>query len=120
MKFLLDVHIAFKIKNFLINDCGAEAIHVNNILDGYYSSDHQIAYYADENEFTVITKDIDFRNAYFLKQTPKRIIRICLGNISNHELISLLRKHWEVIEKMHQQYKAFYCEISKEGISLID
>lgn len=120
MKFLLDVHIAFKIKNFLINNCRVEAIHVNTILDGYYSSDRQIAAYADKHGLTVITKDIDFRNAYFLKQTPKRIIRICLGNISNQELILLIDKHWDIIKKMHHQYTAFYCEISKEGISLID
>lgn len=68
---------------------------------------------------TVITKDIDFRNAHFIKQTPRRIIRICLGNISNQDLISLLKKHWQVIEKMHQKYDRFYCEINKEDISLI-
>ena len=119
MKFLLDVHIAFKIKNFLINDRLVEAIHVNNILDGYHSSDHQIASFADKHGLTVITKDIDFRNTYFIKQIPKRIIRICLGNISTQDLISLLKAHWLVIEKTHQQYDRFYCEISKEDISLI-
>lgn len=87
MKFLLDVYIAFKIRNFLIGECHVQAIHVNSILDGYYSSDRQIAAYADEHGLTVITKDIDFRNACFLRQTPKRMIRGCLGNVSKLELI---------------------------------
>ena len=118
MKFLLDVHISFKIQKFLIHDCHCEAIHINNILNGFYSSDDQIASFADQNGLTVITKDIDFRNTYFLKQTPSRIIRVCLGNINNQDLIRLLKKHWSTIEKIHRQNTLFYCEISHEGILL--
>lgn len=86
MKFLLDVHISFKIKSFLIQECHCDAIHVNDILNGFYSTDNQISSYADENGLTVVTKDIDFRNTFFLRRIPGRIIRICLGNISNQEL----------------------------------
>ncbi|WP_409049702.1 DUF5615 family PIN-like protein [Runella sp. MFBS21] len=31
----------------------------------------------------VVTKDEDFRNSFFLQHTPRKLIRIILGNISN-------------------------------------
>ena len=118
MKFLLDVHIAFKVKRFLIAHGDAETVHVNEILAGCHSADRQIAAYADTNGMTVLTKDIDFRNAYFLEKRPRRIIRICLGNISNEDLISLLGHYWPDIVRMHEQHERFYCEISKGDIFL--
>jgi len=60
MRFLCDVHISFKVQKHL-NSLGFETIHVNNILDSWFSKDSDISKYADENDLIVITKDSDFR-----------------------------------------------------------
>lgn len=92
MKFLCDVHISFKLVKFL-NDSGFESIHVNNILNGYYTKDKDICKFADSNDFIVISKDADFRDSFYLKKTPKKFVKINLGNISNQDLISIIIRY---------------------------
>ena len=82
MKFLLDVHIAYKLIKVL-NELGHEVIHVNNILNKWFTKDADICKYADDNNCIVVTKDTDFRKSYFLKNTLKKLIKVNLGNISN-------------------------------------
>ena len=74
MKFICDVHISYKIVNFL-SGIGYEAIYVNNILDKWLTKDKDICKYADSNELIVITKDYDFRDSFFLRKTPKKLIK---------------------------------------------
>ena len=63
MKFLCDVHISFKLVNFLSNS-GFETIHVNQILDRWNTKDKDICEYADAGDWIVVTKDYDFRNSF--------------------------------------------------------
>lgn len=91
-KVLCDVHIAFKIVRFF-KDQGFEAIHVNDILDSYYTKDADISDYADRNGFVVVTKDADFQNSHLLKSTPERLLKISLGNLSTKKLLIVLEKH---------------------------
>ena len=88
MKFLCDVHISYKIVRYLIS-LSFEAIHVNDILDKWFTSDRDICKYADEHNMIVITKDYDFRASYYLRNTPKKLIKINLGNIANNELVEI-------------------------------
>ena len=91
MKVLCDVHISFKLVTFF-RSRNIEATHVNTILDSFYSADKAIAAYADHYNMIVITKDVDFRNSYFIKKTPQRLIRICLGNINTTDLIIIFEQ----------------------------
>jgi predicted nuclease of predicted toxin-antitoxin system len=118
MKFLCDVHISHKIVAHL-KSLGFEAIHVNNILDRSESKDSDICKYADENGFVVITKDSDFRNFYFIKQTPKKIIKINLGNIANNELIEIFSENIKSIASLHLKSN-FLLEMDKENMNLIE
>ncbi len=86
MKLLCDVHISFKLVNYL-RSLGYETVHVNQILDKWFTKDDAISSYADENDMIVLTKDIDFRNSFLIKNTPKKLVRIKLGNLSNAILI---------------------------------
>lgn len=117
MKVLCDVHISYKLVNFFI-DNGIEAVHINNILNKWNTKDKDICNHADLNNFVVITKDVDFRNSHIVKRTPKKLIRIILGNISNNELIEIFRKNLTDIKK---KFKKEYCyiEIRKANISVI-
>ncbi|WP_395045252.1 DUF5615 family PIN-like protein [Flavobacterium sp.] len=71
MKFLCDVHISFKLVN-AIKNLGFDCIHVNSILDKWFSKDSEITKFADENDYIMITKDADFRDSFFIKQSPKK------------------------------------------------
>jgi len=111
MKVVCDVHIPFKLISFLRSK-NIEAAHVNNILNSFYTSDKAIADYADKNNLVVITKDIDFRNSYFIQRSLQRVIRICLGNIPTAGLIMIFEKHLDFLIELYQTTPQFYIEIS--------
>jgi predicted nuclease of predicted toxin-antitoxin system len=111
MEFICDVHIPFRLTNYLIKK-GHLAIHVNNILQGSKSKDIEIAKFADFHNQIVICKDEDFENLHFATNTPRKLIRILLGNSSNSELIQVFEKHLVEIEKL-KNFDRFYVEIGK-------
>ena len=112
MKFLCDVHISYKIVRHLIS-LSFEAIHVNDILNNWFTSDKDICKYADEHNMIVITKDYDFRASYYLKNTPKKLIKINLGNIANNELVDIFSDNINAIKKLNEK-NSFIIEIDKE------
>ena len=117
MKIICDVHITYKLVNFL-NSKGIETVHINDILDKWYTKDKEICAYADKNNYVVLTKDIDFRNTFFLQDTPKKLIRVSLGNIRNQELIDIFDKNLDKIIKS-LECNSCYLEIEKDNILVI-
>lgn len=117
MRFLCDVHISYKIVNHL-NAIGFETIHVNEILNKWFTKDKDICHYADSNDLILITKDSDFRDSYFVKNTPKKLIKINLGNISNVELIKVLSDNISSIQKLDSEER-FLVEVEKNYITYI-
>ena len=61
----------------------------------------------------MIPKDADFRDGFFLKKTPKKLIKVDLGNISNQELIDILDSHLSDIEKLLRR-ASFLIELGKD------
>jgi predicted nuclease of predicted toxin-antitoxin system len=118
MKIICDVHISFKVTNFL-NQEGFEAVHVNHILDGDVTKDQKIADYADKNEYAILTKDMDFQHSHFIKSSPKKLIKINLGNISTKILIEILASQIETIKEIFVKQQ-FLIEIDKDFIRIID
>jgi predicted nuclease of predicted toxin-antitoxin system len=94
---------------------GFEAIHVNEILDGWNTLDNKICEFADQNDFIVITKDTDFRNSFYIKKSPKKLIKINLGNISNIELIQIISENLRHIQTLNNQ-PIFIIEVEKSFI----
>ncbi len=74
MRFLYDVHISYKLTKHLI-DLGFEAIHVNEILNKSETKDSDLCKFADQNDYIIVSKDSDFRDSYFVKQSPKKLIK---------------------------------------------
>jgi predicted nuclease of predicted toxin-antitoxin system len=118
MKFLCDVHISYKIVRYLIN-LGFEAIHINDILNKSETKDSDICKYADQNDYAVITKDSDFRNSFLVKQTPKKLIKINLGNISNSALQNIFSSNIKSITGLSDR-ESFLLEIDPDNINLIE
>lgn len=111
MNFLCDVHIPIKLAKFLESK-GHFARHVNQLPAKWHTSDAEICASADQNQWIVITKDEDFRASFLLRRTPRKLIHISLGNISNDALINLISGHLDLIEDVDKnQY--FFLELGK-------
>jgi predicted nuclease of predicted toxin-antitoxin system len=117
MQFICDVHISFRIVKFLESK-GYHSMHVNDLPDKWYTKDNDISKYADTNGYILITKDADFRNSYFIRKSPKKLIKINLGNISNNALIEILSEILDVLEKV-DLLPHFLIEIEKNYYNLI-
>ncbi len=67
---------------------------------------------ADQNQWIVITKDEDFRASFLLRRTPRKLVRISLGNISNDTLIELFSEHLALSNALTKT-NFFYLELGK-------
>ncbi len=114
MKFLCDVHISIKLVKFLISK-NHDCIHVNNILNNWYTKDEDIAKYVDQNNLILISKDADFRDSHYLKNTPKKLVKINLGNISNADLILIIENNLVKLEKLNS-IESFILEIDNNSL----
>lgn len=54
--------------------------------------------FARENDFTIVTKDVDFIDRSALLGFPPKVIWIRLGNCTTTEIESALRRHHEDID----------------------
>ncbi len=118
MKILCDVHIAIKVAKFLQSK-GIETEHVNQILDKSHTKDNHISQYAHKNDFTVLTKDKDFKDSHFLKQSPHKLIKVNLGNISTNNLIVTIDNVLEKLENLFSSNKKCYVEINQDELIII-
>lgn len=117
MKFLCDVHIAIKLaKHF--NKLGFECIHINTILDKWFTTDSAIAKYSDANDFILVTKDFDFKNSFLVNKTPKKLIKINLGNISNERLIEIFNRFISEIETINNNHNQYMIEIDTDFLKV--
>lgn len=114
MKILCDVHIARKVVRFF-ESVDIEATHVNDILDSWYTKDQDIAEFADQNGYVVITKDVDFRTSHLVKGSPKKLLKINLGNISTSRLIEILNTNLKFLEEQFENEKCFI-EVNPDSI----
>ena len=114
MKFICDVHISYKLVNHL-RILEFEVFHIIEILDKWLTSDSKICNYADQNDFIVVTKDSDFRNSFYIKKSPKKLIKINLGNISNQELIKIFSDNLDYFTALNKK-EMFIVEMDKTSI----
>jgi predicted nuclease of predicted toxin-antitoxin system len=119
MKILCDVHISIKIAKLFASK-GIASVHVNDILDKWFTSDIKISDFADENDFTVITKDSDFKNSHFIKRSPKKLIKINLGNISTIRLLEIFESCYTLINEKFDNNLECYFEINSDYFLIIN
>jgi predicted nuclease of predicted toxin-antitoxin system len=105
--------------NFFIEN-GIKAIHGSEILDGWRTKDADFCRYADDNRYTIISKDRDFLNSHFLKGTPKSLIKINLGNISNNELLEIFSENLRSIKSTVENNKIVVIEINIDSINVLE
>ena len=118
MKVICDVHLPKRLVAFFA-DNGIEAIHGSEILDGWQTKDSDFCKYADENSCAIITKDSDFRNSHFLQNTPQKLIKVNLGNISNDRLINIFKERLPQILLALKNEKIII-EINENMLSILE
>lgn len=115
MKFLCDVHISKKLSKHL-EALGFPSEHVNHILNGCFTADAAISNYVDTNGVILITKDRDFKNSHLLMNSPKKLIKVNLGNTSNERLTELFETNIRSIEKVENEFESFLIEMNQDGL----
>ena len=114
--FVLDVHLPRQLAALLIHK-GHEAIHVLDILNKARTKDTDIRKHADLNGLILITKDRDFVTSHTFLRSPKKLIKINLGNVSNEELLHIFEKNWKAISGIIENAE-YMIELDRIGIAL--
>ena len=89
MRFLCDVHIPIRLSKQL-SAAGYDSTHVNRLPARWHTSDQDIARLADQEDRILITKDSDFRDSAIVRGTPRKLIKVNLGNIPHQALSEML------------------------------
>jgi predicted nuclease of predicted toxin-antitoxin system len=91
-------------------------LHTIRLPDGNRSTDSQIAQHADTESRVVVTKDQDFRDGHLLGQSPRRLLVVATGNITNDALLSLFELHLDAIVSGLRE--ADFVELSQDALAL--
>jgi predicted nuclease of predicted toxin-antitoxin system len=115
VKFLIDAQLPTRLAEFL-NRAGHDALHTSELPDGNRSTDRQVALRADTGDRVVVTKDQDFRDGHLLTASPRRLLVVATGNITNSALLSLVERHLGAIVLAFED--ADYVEMSDDSLAL--
>jgi predicted nuclease of predicted toxin-antitoxin system len=96
VKFLVDAQLPLRLARLLAR-AGHDALHTINLADGNRTTDREVAQRADTDGRIVVTKDRDFRDSHLLSNSPRRLLVVATGNISNNALLDLVEAHLDVI-----------------------
>jgi len=91
VRVLVDAHLPKRLSEFL-SAHDIESKHTLDLPKMNATPDTEITRYADEENRIVISKDSDFLDNYILDGSPKKLLIISTGNISNRDLIGLFEK----------------------------
>jgi predicted nuclease of predicted toxin-antitoxin system len=88
VKLLLDENLSPRLCR-LLADAYPKSTHVRDIgLRG--ADDDRLWVYARDNEFTLVSKDNDFRQLSFLRGSPPKIVWLAVGNAPTAAIADLL------------------------------
>mgnify|MGYP001801828795 CR=1 FL=1 len=117
MKLLCDDQISYKIARSLARHA-EEVIHINTILEKWHTTDQAICKYADSQDFIVVTKDKDFKYGHLMRRSPKKLILITMGNLSNEHVMNVLNKAMKFI-KAESKNPSFFIAVNSNYIFTI-
>ncbi len=96
MKFLIDAQLPARLARFL-QHAGHDAVHTSVLPTGNHTTDTRITEIADGQSRVVVTKDRDFRDGHLLWGSPRRLLVVATGNITNTELLALFQRNLDAI-----------------------
>lgn len=98
MKVLFDHNLSPRLVNRLL-DLFPESTHVY-LLDMDQADDRDVWNYAQNNGFTIVTRDSDYNELLTLRGFPPKVIWIRRGNCSTAEIETMLRSHLTDIQAL--------------------
>jgi predicted nuclease of predicted toxin-antitoxin system len=113
VKFLIDAQLPVRLANYLAQ-AGHEVRHSSTLPDGNRTPDHVLAALADADDWVMITKDRDFEISHALRRTPRRLLLVTTGNITNSDLIGLFEGFLAIVEQ--ELSSADYVELSADAV----
>ena len=116
MIFLLDVHLPRALAAYLKGK-GYDSMHVLDILDGARTKDVDIRKYADSQSMTLVSKDKDFVTSHAFLRSPKKLIKVNLGNVSNEELLNIFERNWLTFSGIADKTE-YMIELDRVGVVL--
>ncbi len=96
MRFLVDAQLPARLATWL-SEHGHDSLHTNALPDGNRTGDSEITSLADADDRVVVTKDRDFRDGHILSGTPRQLLVVATGNITNNELMAAFNQHLATI-----------------------
>lgn len=98
MRFIVDAQLPRDLVGFL-KARGHEAVHTAELPEKNHTPDEEIRRMADSKNLIVVSKDDDFVTSHLLRGTPRQVLLISTGNISNPELLHIMHENIESLEK---------------------
>jgi predicted nuclease of predicted toxin-antitoxin system len=114
MELLVDAQLPQRMTDWF-RAHGCKAVHTLSLPDGNRTSDSTISNIADANNAILVTKDSDFVDSHLLRNTPRKLILISTGNISNRELEEVLRRL--IPQVLLEMRVSNFIEIGQDGIT---
>ena len=103
MKFIIDAQLPLRLSEWLC-DSGHDSIHTLELPEKNRSGDHFIAALADENDRVVVSKDSDFTALKLISGSPKKLLLIKTGNLTNTPLLQLFEANLNIIERLFASF----------------
>jgi predicted nuclease of predicted toxin-antitoxin system len=72
--------------------------------------------HADTENRVVVTKDQDFRDGHLLERSPRKLLVVTTGNITNDALVSLFELHLNAI--VSALGEADFVELAQDALAL--
>lgn len=100
MKLLFDENLSHRLVQRLA-DIFPDSLHVRDV--GLKSSaDPEVWNYAKNNDFMIVSKDVDMHDLSLIFGNPPKVIWLRLGNCSTLQIENLLRQDFNVIELFYK------------------
>lgn len=113
MKFLIDAQLPARLADYLAQ-AGHDVRHSSTLPDGNRTPDQVLATLGDADDRVMVTKDRDFEISHALRRTPRRLLLVTTGNITNNALIGLFENFLAIIEQ--EPSSAAYVELSTDAV----
>jgi predicted nuclease of predicted toxin-antitoxin system len=115
VKFLIDAQLPARLAKSL-NQARHDALHTLELPDRNRSTDSDVAQLADTDGRVVVTKDRDFREGHLLARSPRQLLVVATGNISNQALLSLFELHLDATVSAFAETD--FVELSADALAL--
>jgi predicted nuclease of predicted toxin-antitoxin system len=115
VKFLIDAQLPARLAE-LLRRAGHDVLHTIELPEGNRSTDSQVAQRADTDGRVVVTKDQDFRDGHLLSRSPRQLLVVTTGNITNDGLLALFELHLGAIVAAFGE--ADFVELSQDAMAL--